>query len=134
MSVRRTVPPPPDTQRSLEIVPQRKHACRWRRLVESTSLELETVRAEVAELRAARDAADANLAAALDLLIEYERGPVGRVVPLSREVPRNAFTRPSSEETRDGERVRPPSGRRSTTRARNGAVEKKTRSRSRSTA
>ncbi|HTB77707.1 MAG TPA: hypothetical protein VK762_30895 [Polyangiaceae bacterium] len=109
MSVRRTVPPPPDTQPSLEIVPRRRHACRWRRLVEGTWRELETIRAEVTELRAARDAADAKVAAALDQLIGYERGPVGRVVPLSREL-------------------------RSTGRLRNGGVEKKPRSRSRSTA
>jgi hypothetical protein len=102
-------------------------------MVEGTSRELETVRAEVAELRAALDAADTTLAAALDQLIEYERGSVARVVPISRELPRHVTT-PSSEETRDGEHGRPPSGRRSTGRLRNGDVEKKTRSRSRSTA
>ncbi len=74
MPVQKSVPPPPDTQPSLEIVP-RKHACRWRRLVESTVLELEGARAEVAELRAAKDAAEDRLAAALDQLMEYERGP-----------------------------------------------------------
>ena len=92
------------------------------------------MRAEVAELLAARDEADAKLAAALDQLIAYERGPFGRVVPIRRELLRNASTTPSSEETRDGEHGRPPSGRRSTARARNEGVEKKTRSRSRSTA
>jgi hypothetical protein len=71
--LRKSVPPPPDTQPSLEIVP-RKHSCRWRRLVETSARELERVRVEVAELRAAKDAAERRLAAALDLLTEYERG------------------------------------------------------------
>jgi hypothetical protein len=67
-----SVPPPPDTQPSLEIVP-RKHACRWRRLVESTARELEAARAEIAELRAAKHAAEEKLAAALDRLDESGR-------------------------------------------------------------
>jgi hypothetical protein len=92
------------------------------------------MRAEVAELLAARDEADAKLAAALDQLIAYERGGIGRVVPLIRELPRNASTTPSSGETRAGEHGRPPSGRRTTGHPRNGGVEGKSRSRSRSTA
>jgi hypothetical protein len=96
MPVQKPVPPPPDTQPSLEIVP-RKHTCRWRRMVESTARELEGVRAEVAELRAARDAAEDRLAAALDQLTEYERG-LGRARLPARsraEVPARSATRRS---------------------------------------
>jgi chromosome segregation ATPase len=44
-------------------------------MVETTARELEGVRAELAELRAAKQAAEEKLAAALDRLDECERRP-----------------------------------------------------------
>jgi hypothetical protein len=63
---------------------QRKHECRWRRLVESTARELEQARGEIGELRAAKETAERKLAAALTDLEGVEE-PGGE--HLYRDVP-----------------------------------------------
>jgi hypothetical protein len=71
----------------------RKHECRWRRLTDRTAQELEQARAEIAELRAAKDAAEGKLASALTQLADYERRFLGRsterVIPVDRELRRS---------------------------------------------
>jgi transposase len=79
----------------------RKHECRWRRLAESTARELEIARAEVAALRAAKDAAESKLASALTEISEYKRRLSGRsserIPPVDRELRRNDTDARSSE-------------------------------------
>jgi len=71
----------------------RKHECRWRRLAESQGHELEQARAELAELHAAKGAADGKLASAQTQLADYERRFLGRsterVTPVDRELRRS---------------------------------------------
>jgi len=67
-----------------------KHECRWRRLAERTSRELEEARAEIVELRAAKEAAEAERASALTEIAEYKRRLFGRstekIPPVEREL------------------------------------------------
>ena len=71
----------------------RKHECRWRRLLDRTTQELEQARAEIVELRAAKDAAEGKLSSALTQLADYERRFLGRsterVIPVDRELRRS---------------------------------------------
>jgi transposase len=102
----------------------RKHECRWRRLAESTARELEQARAEIAELRAAKEAAEAKLASALTELAEYQRRLFGRsterIPSVDRELRRSdkdvsaaAATQSSSQPTPDAQ----PKGRRKASRS-----------------
>jgi transposase len=101
----------------------RKHECRWRRLAESTARELEKARAEIAALRAARQAAEEKLASALTKISEYERRLFGRsterVPPVDRELRRSdtdvsaASKESSSEPTQDKQAKRRSKTRRS---------------------
>jgi transposase len=70
-----------------------KHECRWRRLVERTARELEQARAELAELRVAKEATEGRLSSALTEVAEYKRRLFGRssekIPPVDRELRRS---------------------------------------------
>ena len=71
----------------------REHQCNWRRLAEAQALELDQARAELTDLRAAKDDAEAKLASTLAQMAEYERRLFGRsterVPPVERELRRS---------------------------------------------
>lgn len=86
----------------------REHRCNWRRLAEAQALELDQARAELADLRAAKNDAEAKLASTLAQMAEYERRLFGRsterVPPVERELRRSdADVADAEDEDEDGD-------------------------------
>ncbi len=87
---------------------RREHRCNWRRLAEAQALELDQARAELTDLRAAKDDAEAKLASTLAQMAEYERRLFGRsterVPPVERELRRSdANVADGQDEEKDGD-------------------------------